>query len=75
MLGKSGEHIMSVTTLVESVSESPRGGGLEYLHCSPASRRRRRKGEASAWGYKWATLFLGDISTGTCPTRLGESRI
>jgi hypothetical protein len=26
-------------------------------------------------GYIWATLFLGDIYTGTWPSRLGESRI
>jgi hypothetical protein len=25
--------------------------------------------------YNWATLFLGDINTGTWPSRLGESRI
>jgi hypothetical protein len=24
-------------------------------------------------GYNWATLFLGDINTGTWPSRLGES--
>jgi hypothetical protein len=36
---------------------SPCGGGLEYLHRSPASRRRQRKGTPSrAWGYNWATL-------------------
>jgi hypothetical protein len=27
----------------------------------------------SARGYNWATLFLGDINTGTWPSRLGES--
>jgi hypothetical protein len=26
--------------------------------------------EASAWGYNWANLFLGDINTGTWPFRL-----
>jgi hypothetical protein len=26
-------------------------------------------------GYKWVILFLGDINTGTWPSRLGESRI
>jgi hypothetical protein len=26
-------------------------------------------------GYNWATLFLGDIRTGTLSSRLGESRI
>jgi hypothetical protein len=25
-------------------------------------------------GYNWATLFLGDISTGNWPSRLGESQ-
>jgi hypothetical protein len=29
----------------------------------------------SAWRYKRATLFLGDINTGTWPSRLGESQI
>jgi hypothetical protein len=29
----------------------------------------------SAWGYNWATLFLGDINTGTRPSRLGESQV
>jgi hypothetical protein len=33
------------------------------------------KREPSAWGYNWATLFLGDINTGTWPSRLAESRI
>jgi hypothetical protein len=28
-----------------------------------------------AGGYNWVTLFLGDINTGTWPSRLGESRI
>jgi hypothetical protein len=34
----------------------PCGGGLEYLHRCPASRKRRQKGEPSARGYNWATL-------------------
>jgi hypothetical protein len=29
----------------------------------------------SSWGYNQATLFLGDINTGTWPSRLEESRI
>jgi hypothetical protein len=28
----------------------------------------------SARGYNWATLFLGDINTGTWPSRLGSLR-
>jgi hypothetical protein len=35
----------------------------------PATER-----EPSAQGYNWATLFLGDINTGTWPSRLGESQ-
>jgi hypothetical protein len=35
---------------------------LEYFHRSPASHR---KGKPGAWKYKWATLSLGDINTGT----------
>jgi hypothetical protein len=41
------------------------GGGLEYLHRCPASRKRQQKGEPSARGYNWATLFLGDVNMGT----------
>jgi hypothetical protein len=29
----------------------------------------------SARGYNWATLFLGDINTGTWASRLGESQM
>jgi hypothetical protein len=29
----------------------------------------------SARGYNWATLFLGDINTGTWPSRFGESQM
>jgi hypothetical protein len=29
----------------------------------------------SARGYNWATLFLGDINTGTWPSKLGESQM
>jgi hypothetical protein len=53
----------------------PPGGGVEYLHRSPASRRRRRKGNPVSGGYNWATLFLRNINTGTWPSRLGESRV
>jgi hypothetical protein len=28
----------------------------------------------NAWGYNWVTLFLGEINTGTWPSRLGESQ-
>jgi hypothetical protein len=31
--------------------------------------------QPSARGYNWATLFPGDINTGTWPSRLGESQM
>jgi hypothetical protein len=31
--------------------------------------------EPSARGYNWATVFLGDINTGTWPSRLGKSQM
>jgi hypothetical protein len=66
-------HAVGISSPVQSKSEvNPCGGGLEYLHHSPASRKRRQKREPSARGYSWATLFLGDINTGTWPSRLGS---
>jgi hypothetical protein len=35
----------------------PCGGGVEYLHRSPASRRRRQKGKSRIWGSKiWSQV-------------------
>jgi hypothetical protein len=34
-------------------------------------RKRRRKGSPVPEGYKWATLSLGDINTGTWASGLG----
>jgi hypothetical protein len=31
--------------------------------------------EPIAWGYKWVTLFLGEINTGSWPSRFGETQI
>jgi hypothetical protein len=31
--------------------------------------------EPNAWGYNWATLFLGDLNTGTWRSRWGEFRV
>jgi hypothetical protein len=37
--------------------QSPCGGGVEYLHRSPASRRRRRKGKSRIWYSKiWSRV-------------------
>jgi hypothetical protein len=54
--------------------KSPCIGELEYLHRSPASRRRRRKGNPVPGGMTGANLSLGDINTGTWPSRLGIGR-
>jgi hypothetical protein len=70
-----GSCIRYITKCCQQLVETPRGGGFEYLHGSPASRRRRRKGDPNAWVFNWATLFLGDVNTGTWPSRLRESRI
>jgi hypothetical protein len=43
-----------------SLGQSLCGGGFEYLHRDPTSRRRRQKGNSVLE----ATLFLGDINTG-----------
>jgi hypothetical protein len=39
---------------------NPYGGGLEYLHRDPASRRRRRKGTSRIWGSKIWSRVLRD---------------
>jgi hypothetical protein len=40
----------------------------------PWESQKATKREPSAWGFNWATLFLGVINMGTWPSRLGESR-
>jgi hypothetical protein len=54
---------------------TPCGGGFEYLHRSPASRRRRRKGNPVPGGITVPPCYWGDINTGTWPSRFGDSRI
>jgi hypothetical protein len=44
----------------------------EYLHRSPVSRKRWRKGNARR--YRWVTILLGDVNTGTWPSRLGSQK-
>jgi exonuclease III len=41
-----------------------KGGGIAIYNSKPSAR-----------GYNWATLFLGDINTGTWSSRLGESQM
>jgi hypothetical protein len=52
---------------------SPRGGGLEYLHHSPASRRRRRKGNPVPGGITGQPCHSG-TNTETWTSKLGVGR-
>jgi hypothetical protein len=63
----SSRYIRHMSTVSHNVRW---GGGWQYLHHSPASR----KGRPSARGYKLATLFLGDINMGIWPSRMGSLR-
>jgi hypothetical protein len=63
-VGKSQEKMLLG---VVSVGGSRVGGGLDYLHRSPMSR----KSEPGARGYNWATLSLGNMNTNTWSSRLG----
>jgi hypothetical protein len=44
--------------------------GLGYIEVTWTARPEK----PNAWGYNWATLFLGEIITGTWPSSLGESQ-
>jgi hypothetical protein len=59
-------HISAVNPVIV-----PCGGGLEYPHRSPTSRRRWQEGNPVPGGYNWATLSLGDIHTEIWSSRLG----
>jgi hypothetical protein len=41
------------------IRADPCGGGVEYLHRDPASRRRRRKGKSRVWDSKiWPRVLM-----------------
>jgi hypothetical protein len=44
--------VITEKSLEVSQCNSPCGGGIEYLHRDPASRRRRRKGKSQMWDSK-----------------------
>jgi hypothetical protein len=48
---------------------------VEYLHRSPCESQEATQREHSAWRYNWATIFPGDINTGTWPSKLWESQM
>jgi hypothetical protein len=53
------------------ISPSAIRRGLEYVHRSPASRKRRRKRNPVPGGITGPPCSWGDIKTGTWPSRLG----
>jgi hypothetical protein len=62
-LTKKMEAVCSSKTLVnfyQTISHHPPSGGrLEYLHCSPVSRRRRPKGNLVPGGITWPPCHWG----------------
>jgi hypothetical protein len=50
------------------------GGGIESLHRSPASRKRRRKGNPVPGDIARSPCYWRDINTGIWPSILGESQ-
>jgi hypothetical protein len=47
----------SYLKLIGAIQAHPCGGGFEYLHRDPASRRRRRKGKSQIWDSKiWSRV-------------------
>jgi hypothetical protein len=44
--------LWSAPRLYQATDWDPCGGGFEYLHRSPATRRMRRKGESQIWDSK-----------------------
>jgi hypothetical protein len=66
-------HIWVIGNLIYSMlltNSSREEAGLNTLQRSPASHRKRRKGEPGAWGYNWATVIVGHKHRDLVP-RLG----
>jgi hypothetical protein len=61
------EMVISIWTNLKLYKENV---GQRVTHCKEAT-----KGEPSAWGYNWTTLFLGDINKAVWPSRLWKSQI
>jgi hypothetical protein len=48
---------ITLTLTLTLILKHPCGGGVEYLHLDPASRRRRRKGKSQIWDSKiWSRV-------------------
>jgi hypothetical protein len=64
----SRDYILKEKHIAQSVS--PCGGGIEYLHRDPASRRRRQKGKSQMWDSKiWSQVPRGSDQRKTALAR------
>jgi hypothetical protein len=48
---------------------------VEMGQIPPCKSQEVMKRKPSAYGYNWVTLFLGDINTGSHPSRMRESQV
>jgi hypothetical protein len=61
--------------VVAAIRSSPCGGGIEYLHRDPASRRRRRKGKSQIWDSKiWSRVPRDSDPRKTALARASKDR-
>jgi hypothetical protein len=57
---RCGPHRAVIKKTIGAIQFTPCGGGVEYLHRSPASRRRQRKGKFRIWDSKIWSRFPRD---------------
>jgi hypothetical protein len=74
------QHFSVMTDFIFEIysSRTMTGDSVFHIFCIQFQYKFKpniNKREPSARGYNWATLFLGDINTGTWPSRLGESQM
>jgi hypothetical protein len=69
--GLADETVGPNITWLDSDSD-PCGGGVEYLHRDPASRRRRRKGKSQNW--QWDSKIWPEVPTDWDPRKTALAR-
>jgi hypothetical protein len=67
------KHLSSTAVAFQNNARTVGRGVLSTVHPEGNIMRTNRT-EQTGW-YNWTTLFLGDMNTGTWPSRLRESRI
>jgi hypothetical protein len=66
--------VVSVPKCFSQGERNPCGGGIEYLHRDPASRRRRRKGKSQIWDSKiWTWVPRGSDPRKTALARASST--